>query len=143
MISTGNLVTLLVGHAQLHCTPHPRRDSSTPGNLDFDARVPIPFSVFPSSYSNDSNNTTEESTHIRVEGEANLPRRREDQETKHSSFSASIDSHHRPQYEQDDVRVYQDDRDRRTRRDDDVTVYEEDRYRRRNHFPEVELSREK
>ncbi|KAL8876715.1 MAG: hypothetical protein Q9198_005139 [Flavoplaca austrocitrina] len=76
-------------------------------------------------------------------GEANLPRRREDQETKHSSFSASIDSHHRPQYQQDDVKVYQEDRDRRTRRDDDVTVYEEDRYRQRNHFPEVELSREK
>ncbi|KAL8844848.1 MAG: hypothetical protein Q9176_000948 [Flavoplaca citrina] len=67
---------------------------------------------------------------------------REDQETNHSSFSASIDSHHRPQYQQDDVKVYQDDRDRRTRRDDDVTVYEEDRYRQRNHFPEVELSRE-
>ncbi|KAL8672986.1 MAG: hypothetical protein Q9168_002580 [Polycauliona sp. 1 TL-2023] len=89
--------------------------------------------------------STEESTRIRVEGEAShLPRRREDQETKYSSFSASIDKRDRPQHrERDDVRVYQEDRDRHTRRDDhDVTVYEEDRYRQRDHFPEVELSRE-
>ncbi|KAL8749464.1 MAG: hypothetical protein Q9199_007664 [Rusavskia elegans] len=112
------------------------------GNLDFDARVPIPFSVFPSSYSNDKRNTTEESTRIRVEGEANLPRRREDQETKYSSFSASVDRRDRPQHDKDDLRVYREDRDRRTRRDEDVTVYEEDRYRQRDHFPEVELSRE-
>ncbi|KAL8732840.1 MAG: hypothetical protein Q9166_002441 [cf. Caloplaca sp. 2 TL-2023] len=111
-------------------------------NLDFDARVPIPFSVFPSSYSNDSNNTTEETTRIRVEGEANLPRRREDQETKYSSFSTSNDKRDHPQYEKDEVRVYEEDRDRRTRRGEDVTVYEEDRYRQRDRFPEVELSRE-
>ncbi|KAL8690132.1 MAG: hypothetical protein Q9224_004480 [Gallowayella concinna] len=122
--------------------PHPRRDSSTPGNLDFDARVPIPFSVFPSSYSNDSNTTTEETTRIRVEGEANLPRRREDHETKHSSFSASIDKHNRPRYEKDEIRVYEEDRDRHTRRDENVTVHDDHRHRERHHFPEVELSRE-
>ena len=126
-----------------HFGRYPRRDSSTPGNLDFDARVPIPFSVFPSSYSNDSNITTEETTRIRVEGEANLPRRREDQETKYSSFSASVDKRHRPQHEKDEIRVYEEARDRRTRPEEDVTVYKEDRYRQRDHFPEVELSREK
>ncbi|KAL8716323.1 MAG: hypothetical protein Q9220_000228 [cf. Caloplaca sp. 1 TL-2023] len=109
-------------------------------NLDFDARVPIPFSVFPSAYSND---TSEETTRIRVQGEANLPRRREDQETKYSSFSASLPHRDRPQYERDEVKVYEEDRDRRTRREEDVTVYEEDHHRRRDHFPEVELSREK
>ncbi|KAL8954178.1 MAG: hypothetical protein Q9222_000062 [Ikaeria aurantiellina] len=103
-------------------------------------KVPIPFSVFPSAYSND---TSEETTRIRVEGEANLPRRREDQETKYSSFSASLPHRDRPQYERDEVRVYEEDRDRRTRREEDVTVYEEDRYRQRDRFPEVELSREK
>ncbi|KAL8853490.1 MAG: hypothetical protein Q9221_001649 [Calogaya cf. arnoldii] len=111
-------------------------------NLDFDARVPIPFSVFPSSYSNDQNNTTEESTRIRVEEEANLPHRREDQGTKYSSFSASVDRRDRPHHDKEDVRVYREDRDRHTRRDEDVTVYEEDRHRHRDHFPEVELSRE-
>ncbi|CAG8975450.1 hypothetical protein HYALB_00004764 [Hymenoscyphus albidus] len=33
------------------------------GNLDFDARVPIPFSIFPSSYRSDAVKTTEQ-THI-------------------------------------------------------------------------------
>ncbi|KAL8640623.1 MAG: hypothetical protein Q9228_002475 [Teloschistes exilis] len=124
-----------------HFGRHPRRDSSIPGNLDFDARVPIPFSVFPSSYANDT--TTEDSTRIRVEGEANLPRRREDQEARYSSFSASVNKDNRTRYEKDEVKVYEEDRDRRTRREDDVTVYEEDRYRQRNRFPEVDLSRER
>ncbi|EKV12962.1 Woronin body protein HexA, putative [Penicillium digitatum Pd1] len=38
-------------------------------NLDFDARVPIPFSVFPSSYRSDA---VSETTQIRVEGEVNF-----------------------------------------------------------------------
>ncbi|KAI4130328.1 MAG: hypothetical protein LQ338_001763, partial [Usnochroma carphineum] len=109
-------------------------------NLDFDARVPIPFSVFPSSY---ANKTTEETTRIRVEGEANLPRRREDQEARYSSFSANLDNRDRTEYEKDEVRVYGEDRDRRTRREEDVNVYEEDRYRQRDRFPEVELSRQR
>ncbi|KAI5289240.1 hypothetical protein KEM54_004184 [Ascosphaera aggregata] len=33
---------------------HSRRDAQSSGNLDFDARVPIPFSVFPSSYRSDA-----------------------------------------------------------------------------------------
>ncbi|KAI4242781.1 MAG: hypothetical protein L6R40_003845 [Gallowayella cf. fulva] len=121
--------------------PDPK-DGGYQSNLDFDARVPIPFSVFPSSYSNDSNTTTEESTRIRVEGEANLPRRREDQESKYSSFSAHIDKSDRPHHQKEEVRIYEEDRDRRTRREEDVTVYDEDRYRQRDRFPEVDLSRE-
>ncbi|KAL9591679.1 MAG: hypothetical protein Q9179_007480 [Wetmoreana sp. 5 TL-2023] len=111
------------------------------GNLDFDARVPIPFSVFPSSYANST--TTEETTRIRVEGEGNLPRRREDQETRYSSFQPPLSNRDRTQYEKDEIKVYQEDRDRRTRREENVTVYEEDRHRQRDHFPEVELSRER
>jgi hypothetical protein len=45
-----------------------RRDS---GILDFDARVPIPFSVFPSSYRSDA--TTETTEKVRVEAELELP----------------------------------------------------------------------
>ncbi|KAJ5665513.1 uncharacterized protein N7477_007961 [Penicillium maclennaniae] len=40
-------------------------------NLDFDARVPIPFSVFPSSYRSDA---VSETTQTRVEGEVQLDR---------------------------------------------------------------------
>ncbi|KAI4116293.1 MAG: hypothetical protein LQ345_003267 [Seirophora villosa] len=108
-------------------------------NLDFDARVPIPFSVFPSSYAN----TTEDTTRIRVEGEANLPRRREDQETRYSSFQANLPNRQRAEYEKDEVNLYHEDRDRRTRREEDVTYYHEDRHHQRDRFPEVELSRQR
>ncbi|KAJ6146678.1 hypothetical protein N7497_008660 [Penicillium chrysogenum] len=45
--------------------------SWTSVNLDFDARVPIPFSVFPSSYRSDA---VSETTQTRVEGEVNFDR---------------------------------------------------------------------
>ncbi|QDS69434.1 hypothetical protein FKW77_005413 [Venturia effusa] len=60
---------------------------TTPGNLDFDARVPtiadqvastVPFSVFPSSYRSDAAVTaTEESKTTKVEGEIELEKGRE------------------------------------------------------------------
>ncbi|KAL8965253.1 MAG: hypothetical protein Q9183_003951 [Haloplaca sp. 2 TL-2023] len=141
---TRNLSRFLSNCFHKHFGRHPRRDSSTPGNLDFDARVPIPFSVFPSSY---ANNSTEETTRVRVEGEAHLPRRREDQEkeSRYSSFSATLPNRDRTQYEKDEVRVYEEGRDHHTRRDENVTVYEDDRHhqRQRDHFPELELSRER
>ncbi|KAJ5689520.1 hypothetical protein N7462_003912 [Penicillium macrosclerotiorum] len=48
-----------------------RADAAKSVNLDFDARVPIPFSVFPSSYRSDA---VSETTHTRVEGEVQLDR---------------------------------------------------------------------
>ncbi|KAI4170517.1 MAG: hypothetical protein LQ343_004894 [Gyalolechia ehrenbergii] len=69
--------------------------------------------------------------------------RREDQETRYSSFSASLPNRNRTEYGKDEVKVFEEDRDRRTRREEDVTVYEEDRYRQRDRFPEVELSRQR
>ncbi|KAJ5182771.1 hypothetical protein N7492_000387 [Penicillium capsulatum] len=50
--------------------PHVKRRTKS-GNLDFDARVPIPFSVFPSSYRSDA---ASETTQTRVEGEVQLDR---------------------------------------------------------------------
>ncbi|KAF7718781.1 Uncharacterized protein PECH_005897 [Penicillium ucsense] len=50
---------------------HSRRDAPKSVNLDFDARVPIPFSVFPSSYRSDA---VSETTQTRVEGEVQLDR---------------------------------------------------------------------
>jgi len=124
---------------------HSRPDSSTPGNLDFDARVPVPFSIFPSSYRNED---TTETTRVRVEGEANLPQPssrvgREGDESRYSSFSASLPHRRdRTPVGEEEVKVYEEDRTRRPRREEDVTVYEEDHYRK-DHFPEVELSRER
>lgn len=126
---------------------HSRKDSFTPVNLDFDARVPIPFSVFPSSYRSDA---ATETTRVRVEGEANLRSGgasrvgREDHETRYSSFSASLPNRkERTRYEEEEVRVYEKDSTRRPRRREDVTTYEEEDRYRQERFPEVELSRER
>ncbi|KAJ5958457.1 Nucleic acid-binding OB-fold [Penicillium vulpinum] len=63
---------------------HSRRDAQKSGNLDFDARVPIPFSVFPSSYRSDA---VSETTQTRVEGEVNFERtsRAEREDTRSSA----------------------------------------------------------
>ncbi|PSN59960.1 hypothetical protein BS50DRAFT_640402 [Corynespora cassiicola Philippines] len=95
-------------------------------NLDFDARVPIPFSVFPSSYRSDA--VTKESTKVQVEGEQQLPAQashvgREGHEEHHSSFSATV--HHQPPppppppsqgrdtYVKEEVHIHEEDRIRR------------------------------
>ncbi|PGG98396.1 woronin body major protein [Polytolypa hystricis UAMH7299] len=55
-----------------HIGQHSRKDVySSAVNLDFDARVPIPFSVFPSSYRSDAV-VSADTTHTRVEGEVKL-----------------------------------------------------------------------
>ncbi|KAJ5165227.1 Nucleic acid-binding OB-fold [Penicillium coprophilum] len=63
---------------------HSRRDAQKSVNLDFDARVPIPFSVFPSSYRSDA---VSETTQTRVEGEVNFDRtsRAEREDTRSSA----------------------------------------------------------
>ncbi|KAF1915774.1 hypothetical protein BDU57DRAFT_448031, partial [Ampelomyces quisqualis] len=66
------------------------------GKLDFEARVPIPFSVFPSAYRNAE---VKESTSVRVEGEAKLsqqaPHGGEGHEETHESFSTTV---HQPRH---------------------------------------------
>ncbi|MCJ1484592.1 hypothetical protein MMC06_004763 [Schaereria dolodes] len=126
---------------------HSRKDAFTSVNLDFDARVPIPFSVFPSSYRSDA---VTESTRVRVEGEANLPSGasrvgREGHESRFSSFSASLPHRggDRTSYKKEEVKVFEEDRNRRPRRPEDIAVYEEEDRHRRERFPEVELSRER
>jgi hypothetical protein len=98
------------------------------GNLDFDARVPIPPSVFPSTYRSDA--PTQDTTVTRVEGEVQLPPNsrvgRED--TRFSREEVDIN-----------VRGNRPRRDQQQFQRDDVRIFEE-RDRRRN--PEVELSRE-
>ncbi|KAJ5833392.1 hypothetical protein N7474_001703 [Penicillium riverlandense] len=76
-------------------------------NLDFDARVPIPFSVFPSSYRSDA---VSETTQTRVEGEVNLEAtsRVEREDTRGSS--AQLPNPRFYGKEEVDLRVQQDDR---------------------------------
>ncbi|KIX09500.1 woronin body major protein [Rhinocladiella mackenziei CBS 650.93] len=103
------------------------------GNLDFDARVPIPISVFPSTYRSDA--SSEETTLTKVEGEVQLPptsSRVGREDTRFSKEEVDItyrDSRpRRDQYQRDDVRIYEE-RDRERIRD--------------SRYPEVELTREK
>ncbi|CAL5872106.1 uncharacterized protein PFLUO_LOCUS6363 [Penicillium psychrofluorescens] len=92
-------------------------------NLDFDARVPIPFSVFPSSYRSDA---VSETTQTRVEGEVNLEAtsRVEREDTRGSS--AQLPNPRFYGKEEVDLRVQQD-----------------DRRAPRNYSAEVELTRER
>ncbi|KAJ5518179.1 Nucleic acid-binding OB-fold [Penicillium expansum] len=60
-----------VAMAMVSVARHSRKDAQKSVNLDFDARVPIPFSVFPSSYRSDA---VSETTQTRVEGEVNFDR---------------------------------------------------------------------
>ena len=72
---------------------------------------------------------------MEVKGEVNQRVGREGHEARYSSFSASLPGRKdRTQYEREEVKVYEDDRERRPRRKEDVTVYEEeDRHHRDHH----------
>ncbi|KAI9777047.1 MAG: hypothetical protein M1839_009098 [Geoglossum umbratile] len=133
---------------------HSRKDASNPVTLDFDARVPIPFSVFPSSYRSDAASSS--TTQVRVEGEVTLPSHtsrvgREGHESRYYSTSTALpDRRESSRYEDEEVttRIYEE-RDRPRRREEyTTTVHEEDRYRRRepevttSFFPEVQYSRD-
>ncbi|KAJ5319065.1 Nucleic acid-binding OB-fold, partial [Penicillium brevicompactum] len=83
-----------------------RKDHQS-GNLDFDARVPIPFSVFPSSYRSDA---VSETTQERVEGEVNFDRpSRVEREDTQGSAPAPLPA---PKKEEIEFRVTQEQRPR-------------------------------
>ncbi|KAF3479726.1 woronin body major protein [Arthroderma uncinatum] len=118
---------------------HSRKDAPQAANLDFDARVPIPFSVFPSSYRSDAAVAVSETTHERVEGEAKFSgaSRVGREDTRYEgplpdprTSSSSFD--HRFQNEEfRPVAEY---------KHTTVVAHEENP---RHHHPEVELSRER
>ncbi|XTI90264.1 hypothetical protein V2W45_1242348, partial [Cenococcum geophilum] len=129
---------------------HSRKDAATPVNLDFDARVPIPFSVFPSSYRSDA--VTEQTTQVKVEGEVNLPSQashvgREGHETSFTSFSETVPGERTDRRYEEEVRVYEQDRVRRPvqreERREEVRIYEKDRRYPKDRVSEVEISRER
>ena len=103
-----------------------RRNAATPGNLDFDARVPIPFSVFPSSYRSDA--VTKETEKVKVEGAVNLPSSRVGREGHEARYRYSETD----RYREDDIRVQEDRTSRRRpgRREEEIRIYERDREER-------------
>ncbi|RHZ63927.1 uncharacterized protein CDV56_109283 [Aspergillus thermomutatus] len=116
-----------------------RRDAQRTANLDFDARVPIPFSVFPSSYRSDA---VPETTLTRVEGEVNLDRtshvEREDTRT-----SAPLPDPRVYGREEVDIHITKDRLPAPSRKGDDFQVVYEDREYKDSRVPEVELSRQR
>nr|KAK5440875.1 Beige protein-like 1 [Exophiala xenobiotica] len=105
----------------------PRGDAFNSGNLDFDARVPIPVSVFPSTYRSDAQASTE-TTVTKVEADLQQPSRvgREDTRFSREEIDITTGESNRPRREQ-------------TTQREDLRIYEE---RDRRH-PEIELTREK
>ncbi|KAF1966364.1 hypothetical protein BU23DRAFT_593194 [Bimuria novae-zelandiae CBS 107.79] len=103
------------------------------------APVPIPFSVFPSSYKNVGKDAVKESTKVQVEAKAELPQAGREGHSEHQeSFSVRVKqpaerpSEHRETYTED-VRVFED-RQRRPQPQqqqhrEEIHVHEERRYK--------------
>ncbi|KAK3939446.1 hypothetical protein QBC46DRAFT_364827 [Diplogelasinospora grovesii] len=83
-----------LARSRTHCQPleprQPAPEALRPvANLDFEARVPVPFSIFPSSYrETETAATTHTHTHEKLE--IKLPQRA-GREGQHSSFQAQAD----------------------------------------------------
>ncbi|KAE8349161.1 putative Woronin body protein hexa [Aspergillus coremiiformis] len=118
---------------------HSRKDRQRTANLDFDARVPIPFSVFPSSYRSDAVPETTLAAE-RVEGEVHFDRtsrvEREDTRT-----SAPLPDQRIYGKEELDIHVQSDCRP--SRRSDEYSVYTEERIQKQKTIPEIDLARER
>jgi len=94
-------------------------------NLDFDARVPVPVSFFPSSYKNDGVPATTTSTHI--EAQFNLPHAQQRVgQDQFSSVSASLPP--RERYNEEEVHIVrEEERYNRPSRREDIYIREERR----------------
>ncbi|KAI9676470.1 MAG: hypothetical protein M1817_000627 [Caeruleum heppii] len=116
--------------------PFEKSTAATLTHPPTDARVPIPPSLFPSTY----RNTTEESstTKVEVDVDAHLPRHsRLGRETR-SSVSAEFPDRHRDRYEEDITVYAEEDHHRRPRRREErVSIHAE-----RDHHPDVEITHE-
>ncbi|KAJ5573942.1 uncharacterized protein N7459_008369 [Penicillium hispanicum] len=116
---------------------------ATSVNLDFDARVPIPFSVFPSSYRSDA---VSETTQTRVEGEVQLDRtsRVEREDTR---VSAPLPDPRVYGKEEVDFRVKEEDPSARFYSQNQQAYaqrsYDQPAYDQRNYAAEVDLTRER
>ncbi|GES64261.1 woronin body major protein [Aspergillus terreus] len=115
-------------------------DWAAEANLDFDARVPIPFSVFPSSYRSDAVPETTLTATERVEGEVNLDRtshvEREDTRT-----SARLPDPRLYGKEEVDIHIERDSR-RPLPQQDQQFAYSQERVQSAR-YPEVDLARER
>ncbi|OBT65436.1 hypothetical protein VE03_06063 [Pseudogymnoascus sp. 23342-1-I1] len=78
------------------------------GNLDFDARVPIPFSIFPSTYRNVAAAAPNKVEETHVEGEIKLPALQQSsagRDGQQSSYSASLPPQEQDQRTEEKVHI--------------------------------------
>ncbi|KAK9776361.1 putative Translation elongation factor IF5A C-terminal domain-containing protein [Seiridium cardinale] len=78
------------------------------GNLDFEARVPVPFSIFPSSYKDDKTAEVQTTTQTHEEVEIKLPEKKAGREGQYSSSQASVHlppRHEQHRYSEEEVRI--------------------------------------
>ncbi|EED17512.1 Woronin body protein HexA, putative [Talaromyces stipitatus ATCC 10500] len=140
---------------KIHFERHSRKDAQRTVNLDFEARVPIPFSVFPSSYRSDA---VSETTQTRVEGEVEI--NRTSRVGREDTAGAPLPDPRVYGKEEVDVRIRTDDRRPRTRFEETRVYEERDRFYDKQstypqaatypqttydqaNYPQVELSRER
>ncbi|KAF3395968.1 Woronin body major protein [Penicillium rolfsii] len=118
---------------------HSRKDAVQSVNLDFDARVPIPFSVFPSSYRSDA---VSETTQTRVEGEVQLDTtsRVEREDTR---ASAPLPDPRVYGKEEVDLRITQEDRNASVQHTGANYAPRYESHETRNYAAEVDLTRER
>ncbi|ORY60587.1 uncharacterized protein BCR38DRAFT_348622, partial [Pseudomassariella vexata] len=72
-------------------------------NLDFEARIPVPFSIFPSTYKEAEKVETTTQTHQEVE--IKLPEKKAGREGRHSSYSAPLPPREEPRFSEEEVRI--------------------------------------
>ncbi|KAK6007096.1 hypothetical protein QM012_006104 [Aureobasidium pullulans] len=114
------------------------RGSAVEIKLDFEARVPIPFSVFPSTYRSD---TVTKSTEIKVEEQVNLPSShggREGHETRYTSSQAPPSRRY-----EEEIRVTEKDSYRPGHREEDIHIYEEERTSRPNRQTKISIEQDR
>ncbi|KAJ4290510.1 hypothetical protein N0V90_010727 [Kalmusia sp. IMI 367209] len=136
------------GLLELHEPPRPEQDGA--GGEAGMLAVPIPFSVFPSSYKNVSKDAEKQSTKVQVEAKAELPQAgREGHSERQESFSVHVKqpaerpAERRETYTED-VRVFEDRQRRPQQHREEVHIHEEHRYRqpeqpRRSERVEVDI----
>ncbi|KAG6041314.1 hypothetical protein E4U41_004965 [Claviceps citrina] len=103
-------------HCLISCSsnyfqPHQTKDSLAPAqvaNLDFEARVPVPFSIFPSTYRDNQAQTS--TSHIHQEVDIKLPDHQEPagRQEQYSSYAAAhvdLPPREEKHYSQEEVRI--------------------------------------
>ncbi|KAH7316505.1 hypothetical protein B0I35DRAFT_479341 [Stachybotrys elegans] len=114
-------------------------------NLDFEARVPVPFSIFPSAYRDSEAQTTTTTTTTKEELDIKLPEKQQPagREGQYSSFTATAEVHPPPprgehRYSEEEVRITREEE--RYRRPGPSFKQEEYFREERRPFPQTEYT---